>query len=84
MEDNEKSRKFPYIVSEIFALENSKLYDLLFMRHRNESLSSLSNERLVFYNFYEIIQTTIEDDILPEYQMHHEDQCKEEEDQAIG
>jgi hypothetical protein len=55
MEDNEKSRKFPYIVSEIFALENSRLYDLLFMRHRNESLSSLSNERLVFYNFYEII-----------------------------
>ncbi|CAD8132006.1 unnamed protein product [Paramecium pentaurelia] len=71
MDDNEKSRKFPYIISEIFALENTRLFDLLFLRHRNESQSSLlSNERL----------TTIEDDILPEYQMHHEDQCKEEED----
>ncbi|CAD8142705.1 unnamed protein product [Paramecium octaurelia] len=71
MEDNEKSRKFPYIISGIFALENTRLFDLLFLRHRNESQSSLlSNERL----------TTIEDDILPEYQMHHEDQCKEEED----
>ncbi|CAD8046189.1 unnamed protein product [Paramecium sonneborni] len=71
MDDNEKSRKFPYIISEIFALENTRLFDLLFLRHRNESQSSLlSNERL----------TTIEDDILPEYQMHHEDQCKEEDD----
>ncbi|CAD8135428.1 unnamed protein product [Paramecium octaurelia] len=75
MDDNEKSRKFPYIISEIFALENTKLFDLLFLRHRNESQSSLlSNERL----------TTIEDDILPEYQMHHEDQCKEEEDYNGG
>ncbi|CAD8126950.1 unnamed protein product [Paramecium sonneborni] len=71
MDDNEKSRKFPYIISEIFALENTRLFDLLFLRHRNESQSSLlSNERL----------TTIEDDILPEYQIHHEDQCKEEDD----
>ncbi|CAK78703.1 unnamed protein product (macronuclear) [Paramecium tetraurelia] len=75
MDDNEKSRKFPYIISEIFAIENTRLFDLLFLRHRNESQSSLlSNERL----------TTIEDDILPEYQMHHEDQCKEDEDYNGG
>ncbi|CAD8044055.1 unnamed protein product [Paramecium primaurelia] len=75
MDDNEKSRKFPYIISEIFAMENTRFFDLLFLRHRNESQSSLlSNERL----------TTIEDDILPEYQMHHEDQCKEDEDYNGG
>jgi len=43
IEDTEKGRKFPYIVSEIFALESPRLMDLFFTK----SISSLSNERLV-------------------------------------
>ncbi|CAD8137916.1 unnamed protein product [Paramecium pentaurelia] len=55
MDDNEKSRKFPYIISEIFAMENTRFFDLLFLRHRNESQSSLlSNERLMI--FYQSIK----------------------------
>lgn len=48
--DELRHKKFPYIISEIFAIENNALLEFLFLHHRGESQNSLANnsyERLV-------------------------------------
>ncbi|KAM3141909.1 hypothetical protein pb186bvf_005995 [Paramecium bursaria] len=53
IQDDRKQKLYPYVISEIFALEHIKLIEYLYYKNKLESQTSLQTERL----------TTIEDDL---------------------